>query len=105
MAPTLLGLIGRPYDSLFFGRDLLHSAAEQGRVLLHHNRDIGLFARDRLIVLGLMQNVEFYRGNPKATEVIRLSQPGPEEREIETDAIALFQVADDLYVHRRFRLN
>ena len=52
----------------------------------------------------MMQNVEYYQGDPKLTELTRLSPPGPEELEIENDAIALFQVADDLYVHRRYRL-
>jgi hypothetical protein len=27
------------------------------------------------------------------------------EQELEKDAIALFQVADDLYIHRRYRLD
>jgi len=104
VAPTLLGLIGRPFDNVFFGRDLLAAGPEPGRVLIQHNRDIGLFTRQRLVVLGLMQNVEFYEGDPQLTELTRLAQPGSGERELENDAIALFQVADDLYVHGRYRL-
>jgi phosphoglycerol transferase MdoB-like AlkP superfamily enzyme len=105
VAPTLLGLIGRPYESLCFGHDLLRSPPETDRVLINHNRDIGLYAHERLVVLGLRQGVEFYEGDPKQVEMKRLSQPGPLERELEQDCTALFQVADHLYMNRRFRID
>ena len=105
VAPTVLGLIGRPYESLFFGRDLLQGPPAQGRALVHHNRDIGMFAQARLVVLGLKQNVEFYEGDPKTAELKPLAIPGPLELELEKDTVALFQVADDLYIHRRFRID
>src|SRR5206468_9216513 len=53
VAPTVLGLLGRPYQSLFFGRDLLNSAPKEGSVLLNHNRDVGSFRQDHLVVLGI----------------------------------------------------
>lgn len=101
---TILGLIGRPYDSVFFGRDLLRSKPEQGRALLNHNRDIGMLAGDRMAVLGLMQNREFYGGNPKKVEMSLLDTPSKSDEELEKDTIALFQVADDLYIHERYRV-
>jgi phosphoglycerol transferase MdoB-like AlkP superfamily enzyme len=104
VAPTLLGLIGRPYESIFFGQDLLHLENGQGRALLNHNRDIGLLARERLAVLGLMKGEEFYFGDPKASEMKPLREPLASDRELEADAIALFQVADDLYTHQRYRV-
>ena len=102
---TLLGLWGRPYDSLFFGRDLLKDQPGQGRALLNHNRDIGLLNHDRLVVLGLRQIVEFYQGDPKVVDMSVLSQPADADRELEKDAIALYQVADDLYMHRLYRID
>ena len=105
VAPTLLGLLGRPYETLFFGRDLLRSPPEAGRALLNHNRDIGLLSRDRLVVLGLMQAVEFYQGDPKAVDVSVLASPADSDRELEKDAISLYQVADDLYTHQRYRID
>lgn len=105
VAPTILGLVGRPYETLFFGRDLLKHPSTEGLVVLNHNRDIGVFKQDRLVVLGLNKNVEFYQGDPKATEMSRLAAPSPADQEIEKDAIALYQVADDLYVRRRYRLD
>jgi arylsulfatase A-like enzyme len=105
VSPTILGLIGRPYEAMFFGQDLLKSRPEAGRALLNHNRDIGLLAADRLVVLGLMQTEEFYAGDPKRVEMKLVSKPTDAERELEQDAIALYQVADDLYVHRRYRID
>jgi phosphoglycerol transferase MdoB-like AlkP superfamily enzyme len=102
---TILGLLGRPYESLFFGRDLLKSQPGEGRALLHHNRDIGLLTHDRMAVLGLMQTAEFYHGDPKAVDMSLLAQPTEADREIEKDAIAIYQVADDLYMHQRYRID
>jgi phosphoglycerol transferase MdoB-like AlkP superfamily enzyme len=102
---TVLGLLGRPYETMFFGRDLLRSRPEEGRALLNHNRDIGLLARNRLVVLGLKQTVEFYQGDPKVVDMSPLPHPTEADRELEKDAIALYQVADDLYMHRRYHLD
>ncbi len=105
VSPTVLGLIGRPYETLFFGRDLLHDPPEQGRALLNHNRDIGLYTRQRLVVLGLNKTVEFYQGDPKGAGLTPLESPSAADREFEDDCIALYQVADDLYTHRRYHLD
>jgi phosphoglycerol transferase MdoB-like AlkP superfamily enzyme len=105
VGPTLLGLIGRPYDTLFFGRDMLKMKPEAGRVFLNHNRDIGMLAHERLVVLGLMQTDEFYEGNPKRVEMTPLTNPTEADLELEKDAIAIYQVADDLYMHQRYRID
>ncbi len=102
---TILGLLGRPYESLFFGRDLLKTPPGEGRAFLNHNRDIGMLAQDRLVVLGLKQAAEFYQGDPKVVNMSLLNQPTDADRELEKDAIAIYQVADDLYMHRRYRID
>jgi phosphoglycerol transferase MdoB-like AlkP superfamily enzyme len=105
VAPTILGLLGRPYESMFFGRDLLSESPVTGRAALNHNRDVGLFMHDRLVVLGMKQSVEFYAGNPKVVDMKLMTAPTAEELELEQDAIALYQVADDLYIHQRYRID
>ncbi len=105
VSPTILGLMGRPYESLFFGHDLLGCPPDHDRALLNHNRDIGLLTRDRLAVLGLMQTDEFYEGDPKRVEMSPLASPADSDSELKKDAIALYQVADDLYTHRRYRID
>lgn len=34
-----------------------------------------------------------------------LTEPGDSDRELEKDATAVFQVADDLYTNRRYRID
>ena len=105
IAPTLLGLLGRPYQSSFFGRDLLKTPSAPGRVLLNHNRDIGISRDDHLVVLGLNRRLEYYVGNPKTGDLKPVEIPDPLHRELEKDATAMYQVADDLYMSRRFFLD
>jgi phosphoglycerol transferase MdoB-like AlkP superfamily enzyme len=102
IAPTVLGLIGRPYQSVFFGCDLFQT--KQGRALLNHNREIGMLSRDRLVVLGLMQTVEVYAGDPKRVEMTLLATTTESDCQLEQDTVAVFQVADDLYMQQRFRV-
>jgi hypothetical protein len=102
VAPTLLGLIGRPYDSVFFGRDLLmKEVSEPRRAVLHHNRSVGIYRDERLVALSLNRLVEQFVGKP--TEKLRLVQMDATAEEISKDAQALIEVADDLYRKRRFR--
>lgn len=105
LPPTILGLIGRPYESLFLGRDLLHDPPDTFHALLNHNRDIGMFAHDRMVVLGLQKAVEFYAGNPHVVNLELTPQPTPEDLELEKNAEAIFQVADELYMNRRYHLD
>ena len=105
VAPTVLGLLGRPYDTLFFGRDLLKEQPAEGRVFINHNRDIGVMEHNRLVVLGLQKTDEFYSGDPKVAEMELLNAPTKTDEEIKTNAVAIYQVADDLYMHDRYRLD
>lgn len=105
VSPTILGLLGRPYETLFFGHDLLRSPLENERAFLNHNRDIGMLAHDRLVILGLMQGEEFYEGAPKKGDMKPLAQPSEADRDLQKDAIAVYQVADDLYVHKKYHLD
>ena len=105
VAPTVLGLIGRPYDTMFFGRNLLKEQPTEGRVFINHNRDIGIMEKQRLVVLGLQKTEEFYSGDPKVAEMEPLAKPTVADAEIKTNAIAVYQVADDLYMHDRYRID
>jgi phosphoglycerol transferase MdoB-like AlkP superfamily enzyme len=105
VSPTLLGLLGRPYETLFFGRDLFKVPELEGRVYLNHNRDIGMLLRDRMVVLGLMQTSEFYVGDPKRVNMVPLKNPQESDLEIEKDATAIYQVADDLYTRQLYHLD
>jgi phosphoglycerol transferase MdoB-like AlkP superfamily enzyme len=105
VAPTVLGLLGRPYDTLFFGRNLLKEQPAEGRVFINHNRDIGVMEHERLVVLGLQKAEEFYSGDPKVANMEPLTAPQQPDQQIKTNAIAVYQVADDLYMHERYRID
>ena len=105
LPPTILGLLGRPYETLFFGRDLLHDPPETFHALLNHNRDIGMFAQNRMVVLGLQKAVEFYAGDPHVVNLQLTPAPSPEDLELEKNAEAIFQVADELYMRRQYHLD
>ena len=104
VAPTLLGLIGRPYETTFFGHDLLKTPSEHDRALVNHNRDIGIAAGEHLVVMTMNKKMEYYHGNPKTGDLKLVDVPDATDKELEQDAVALFQTADDLYMHRNYRV-
>ena len=103
VGPTLLGLSGIAYQSVFFGRDLLRIPKSSAWAVMNHNRDVGLFRNNRLVVLGLNKRVEHYELKPAAGELVRGEALTDEDREAERDAAAIFQVADELYTSQRYR--
>lgn len=105
LIPTILGMIGRPYRSLFFGHDLLkEGAAERDRSLMHHNRSIAVYHDKMQAVLGLNKTVEYWHGDAGSVFMKRISDPDTAFEAIRDDGVSLFQVADDLYTHRQFQL-
>jgi phosphoglycerol transferase MdoB-like AlkP superfamily enzyme len=105
IAPTLLGMIGRPYESLFFGHNVLEtSGAKQARSLMHHNRSIAVYRDRHQVVFGLNKMIEHWAGEPASGAMARQPEPDAAALNLSTDGIALFQVADELYTARRFNL-
>lgn len=105
VGPTILGLTGLTYKSVFFGRDLFSISDEDTWAAMHHNRDVGLYRDGRLVVLGLNKTVEFYEMSSKKKDLIPLHNITEKEKELEKDAIALFQVADELYTTGGFNVD
>jgi phosphoglycerol transferase MdoB-like AlkP superfamily enzyme len=102
ITPTILGMIGRPYETTFFGHDLLKVESGHERVLLHHNRSVGIYQDQRLVVFSLNRQVEYFTGDPKNGQMQRVTTADQKSKELEQDATALFQVGDDLYMNRRY---
>ncbi len=106
LIPTILGMIGRPYRSLFYGHDLLKvGAAERTRCLMHHNRSIAVYHDKMQSVFGLNKTTEHWYGEAASVFMKRISAadaaPFYPTRD---DGISLFQTADDLYTHRSYHL-
>lgn len=53
VAPTVLGLLGLPWEAPFFGQDVLALGGRPHPILLSHDHDVALMERDELAVLGL----------------------------------------------------
>jgi phosphoglycerol transferase MdoB-like AlkP superfamily enzyme len=105
VAPTVLGMVGRPYDSLFFGHDLLaQTDPSQSRCVMHHNRSIAVYRDQRQVVFGLNKSVELFTGDPKSGNMERVDEFDPIAKQLQQDGTALFQVADDLYMHRAYQV-
>ena len=102
VSPTVLGLIGRPYVSTFFGRDLFKIQSRSGRSLLNHNRDIGLYEDEQMVVLGLNKTVEYFAGDPKKEQPKKIRDQVASFSVTESDAVALFEVANDLYTRNAY---
>jgi len=101
VAPTLLGLIGRPYDTVFYGRNLLAPAAQRF-ALLNHNRSVAIYRDPNLVALSLGKVVErFTRTDRNTLNRQSLDEPA---QEAARDATALFQTADELYSQRRYHI-
>jgi len=99
VGPTILGLAGVSYRSNFFGRDLLAIDQNSGWAVMNHNRDVSFFRGGQMAVLGLNRNMERYQ--MERGDIAPVPDP-PGHDELEDDAAALYQVANDLYIHRRY---
>ena len=102
VAPTIMGLIGRPYDSVFYGRDLLAPASTRF-ALLNHNRSVTLYREPELVALSLGKVIERFTRTDRKTLIRQPLDPATEEAA--RDATALFQTADELYTQRRYSVH
>ncbi len=105
VAPTILGLLGRPYTSLFFGHDLLKPGAEaRNKSLMHHNRSIAIYRENRQVVYGLNKTLEYWQGDPEGGKMMKVGRDDIFDV-LQKDGTALFVCADQLYVNYRYILD
>jgi len=113
IAPTILGMIGRPYDSVFFGHDIINAPTRTHRALLHHNRSIGIYRDEHLVIFGLNKEFEYWLGNPRAAlpgdakraYLQRVFEPDTVFQKLALEATALYQTADELYMNRHYQVH
>jgi phosphoglycerol transferase MdoB-like AlkP superfamily enzyme len=98
IAPTVLGLLGLPYEAPFFGQDALNTPAESRVALFNHNHDVAIYRDGRMVVFGLKKSVHTYHYDP-ATDRYAPSPPDPA---LERLGIAYFQTAFELFEQRRY---
>jgi phosphoglycerol transferase MdoB-like AlkP superfamily enzyme len=94
IAPTVLGLLGLPYEAPFFGVDILHEPPGHSRIaLFSHNHDIAILRDNELEVLGLGKTHESYHFDPVANTFTR----DKDVTDLLPLGIAYFQTAADLF--------
>jgi phosphoglycerol transferase MdoB-like AlkP superfamily enzyme len=98
VAPTVLGLLGLPYEAPFFGQDVLNAPAGNRVALFNHNHDVAIFRNGRIVVFGLKQSVKFYDYDAATDKY----SPAPPDRELERLGIAYFQTAYELFAAHHY---
>ncbi|MBI3461912.1 MAG: sulfatase-like hydrolase/transferase [Planctomycetes bacterium] len=100
VAPTVLGVLGGSYRSVFFGRDALNIDPASGYAVMQHNHDLALLESDsRLVVLGCPRTVRAYRMDRTTMSLTPDEQPDSERI---ADSISLYQAADQLYYDENY---
>jgi phosphoglycerol transferase MdoB-like AlkP superfamily enzyme len=91
--PTIMGILNVPYNSQFFGDDLLKLPHDKGRAFLSLNRDVAMVRSGRMAVLGMHQTQELWRCDAETGEFTSLELT--EDRDLVDDVIAYFQTASE----------
>ena len=94
VAPTVLGLLRLSYDSRLPGRDILRMAPEDGYAVFNHNRDIAMMRGTSVATLGFGKTMQTETYDP----VTRQLRPAPHDPQLESDAQALFQTSQQMFV-------
>jgi len=99
LAPTVLGLLGLPYEAPFFGQDALATTPAHRIALFNHNHDVAIYRDGRMVVFGLRKSVHTYQYDAAADRYT----PAPRDPELERLGIAYFQTAYELFEQRRYQ--
>ena len=95
IAPTVMGVLGGEYRSVFFGRDVNSLKPEQGYALMQHNHDIALLdANNRMTVLSSARRSFSFELNREDWSL--KTAPDDSARDV-ADVISIFQLANRLY--------
>jgi len=97
--PTLLGLLGGTYDSLFFGKDILKLRPDQGRAFVANHEVLGYLVGDRLELLKVPRVAESLLFDGATGRV----SPATPQEDLRLDAIAYYQGASITFSSGRSR--
>ena len=98
IAPTVLGLLGLPYEAPFFGIDVLHASPEHRIALFSHNHDVAILRDDELMVMGLGKTSQAYRYDRK----LGTFTAEPDVQGLLPLGVAYFQTAADLFKSHKY---
>ncbi len=98
IAPTVLGLLGMPYEAPFFGQDSLNTPAEGRLAFFNHNHDVAIYRDGHLVVFGLGKTVNTFSYDPGSDRYAA----APRDPELERLGIAYYQTAYELFEGGRY---
>ncbi len=99
IAPTVMGLLGGEYRSVFFGHDILTTDPAHAFAVMQHNHDVAVLdAKNKLVVLGSNKSAWGYLLDRKTYELTATGFPEPEAAQ---DTVSLYQTANRLYYGRQ----
>ncbi len=99
LAPTVLGLLGLPYEAPFFGQDALRLPTEGRIAFFNHNHDVAIYRDGELVVFGLGKKAETFHYDPGSDRYT----PAPADPQLERLGVAYFQTAYELFEGGRYR--
>ena len=100
LAPTVLGLLGLPYEAPFFGRDVLHHPDPHRVLLFNHNQTVALLRDEELALLGLQRrarSVHHQRDPRRAPRERDAYEPIPRDAQLVDLATAYYQTAAAMF--------
>jgi len=103
LAPTALHLLDIHVETPFYGRDLLVGDDDEPWIPLQHNRDVGLFTGDKLVVLGLGKTHEWFDVDEQL-HLHHFHRVGDKDLELRELAVSLYQTAYEQFTHQSYRL-
>lgn len=98
IAPTVLGILGLPYEAPFFGQDVLSSLPGPRIALFSHNHDVAVLRDGKLVVLGLHKTVHTFLYD---TTTDRYT-PTADDQDLTEVALTYFQTAYEQFRTHRF---
>ncbi|MEO7962915.1 MAG: LTA synthase family protein [Gemmatimonadaceae bacterium] len=104
LPPSIMGRLGVPYDSRWFGHDVFTIAPEDGRALMTHNSAIALMRGNRMAELGLKGATDVWSVDRASGKQSRIERPDSADRELIEDAIAYYHSADRMYRAGLYRI-
>ncbi|WP_084197254.1 LTA synthase family protein [Solimonas soli] len=100
IAPTVMGLLGLPYEAPFFGQDVLHWNGGPRTLLFNHNHDVAVLREGEMAILGLNREVDVQSYHRKAgppSRDVDDFHPAPFDQNLVDLAVAYYQTGYRLF--------
>lgn len=95
IAPTIMGLLGGSYRSVFFGRDALGIDPKDGYAIMQHNHEVALLnEQNQLTILGSQKKAYSFDVDPATSKLIPRKELYTEDA---ARLVSMLQTANRLY--------